>query len=210
MLSFFSYLPQLPMKHTQEAHPKKHFSEEETLDKVEHKIDRTMDKIMNQWFVHKFLSNKIVKDILNSHFANGINHSLQPYLKTIFTVIGRISLITWIVWIFSFLISLSGIGFMFSLWVGLGIRVLVYMLLSVVFSLLSLFMWIGMLRFKRRVPSLVVLWFAVTVVSLIVSLIPVGLYSYRSYGSFWWSFFKLLIILILLIVIMKNEHMFKN
>jgi hypothetical protein len=77
-----------------QPHQKKHFSEEETLDKVERKIDQNMEKIMKKGFVHKFINNKIVKDILGAHFVNDSNHKLQPYLKTIFTIVGRISLIT--------------------------------------------------------------------------------------------------------------------
>jgi hypothetical protein len=88
----FFYYP-LPMEQTQQ-HQKKHFSEEATLDKVEKKIDHNMEKIMNKGFVQKFLNLKIVKDILGAHFVNDINHKLQPYLKTIFTIVGRISLIT--------------------------------------------------------------------------------------------------------------------
>lgn len=194
----------------QQPHQKKHFSEEETLDKAERKLDEKMEKIMKKWFVHKFLNHKIIKDILASHFVTDINHKLPPYLTTIFTIVGWISLITWIIGIFSFLISLSGLGFMFSLWFGIGIRVLIYVLLAVAFSLLSLFTWIGMIRFKKRVISLAILGFAVSALSLIISLIPVGLYSYKSYGSFGWSFFNLLITFVLLVLILKNENMFKN
>ncbi len=82
------------MEKQNQPHQKKHFSEEETLDKVENRIDRNMEKIMNKGFVHKFLNYKIVKDIMGAHVVNDVNHKLQPYLKTIFTIIGRISLIT--------------------------------------------------------------------------------------------------------------------
>lgn len=49
------------MEHT---HQKKHFSEEEALEKVEQKLDQKMEKIMNKGFIHKFLNLKIMKDIL--------------------------------------------------------------------------------------------------------------------------------------------------
>ena len=198
------------MENTHQPHQKKHFSEEATLDKVEKKIDHNMEKIMNKGFVQKFLNLKIVKDILGAHFVNDINHKLQPYLKNLFTIVWRISLITWIIGIFWFLISLSGLGFMFSLGFGIGLRVLIAVLLAIAFSLLSLFTWIGMIRFKKRVISLAVLWFAVSAISFVISLIPVGLYSYKSYGSFGGSFFNLLITFVLLVLILKNENMFKN
>jgi uncharacterized RDD family membrane protein YckC len=192
------------------THQKKHFNEEATLDKVEKNIDHTMKKIMNTWIFAKILNHKIVKDILSSHVVNDVNSKLESYLKTIFIVVGRISLITWIIGIFSFLISLSGLGFMFSLWFGLGIRVLIYVILAIAFSLLSIFIWFGMIRFKKRVISLAMLWCAVSVLSLLISFIPVGLYSYRSYGSFWASLFNLLITLVLFVLLLKNQHMFKN
>ncbi|MEI7919693.1 MAG: hypothetical protein WCH65_05950 [bacterium] len=72
------------MEHT---HQKRHFSEEDALDKVEKKIDENMEKIMKQKFVQKFLDHKIVKDVLNSHFVAYINHAVQPYLKIIFSVV---------------------------------------------------------------------------------------------------------------------------
>jgi len=49
------------MEHT---HQKKHFSEEEALEKVEQKLDQKMGKIINKGFVHKFLNLKVIKDIL--------------------------------------------------------------------------------------------------------------------------------------------------
>lgn len=189
---------------------KKHFSEEAALDKVEKKIDHTMEKIMNTWFTAKFIHHKFVKNILNSHFIHDVNNKLQPYFTTLFTVVWRISLITWIIGIFSFLISLSGLGFMFSLWLGIGIRVLIYVLLAVIFSLLSLFVWIGLIRFKKRVISLSILSFSISGLSFLVSLIPVWLYSYRAYWNFWGNLFNLLITFVLLMLIIKNEHMFKN
>lgn len=201
------------MEQTQKAnqpHPKKHFSEEAALDKVEKKLDEKMGKIMKQWFVHKFLNHKIVKQILWSHFVSDINHKINPYLKTIFIVVGWISVVTWLIGIFSFLVGLSGLGFMFSLGAGIGIRVLIYVLLSLAFSLLSLFTWIGMIRFKKWVISLVVLGFIVSALLFILSLIPVGLYSYRSYGSFGGGLFNLIITFVMLVLVLKNESLFKN
>lgn len=191
-------------------HQKRHFSEEAALDNVEKKIDQKMEKLMKKSIFAKFMNSSLIKDLLASHLLNDINNSLHSYLKTIFVVVGRISLITWIIGIFSFLISLTGLWFMFSLWVGLGIRVMIYVLLAFCSSLLSVFIWIGLIRFKRRVLSLAILVFSVSALLFILSLIPVGLYSYRSYGSFWWSLFNLLITFVLLLLIIKNDHMFNR
>jgi len=189
---------------------KKHFSEEEALENAEKKLDENMDKIMKKWFVHKFLNFKIMKDILSSHIVNDANHKLHPSLKVLFTVLGWISVVTWLVGLFSFLVSLSGLWFMFSLWFGIGLRVLVYTIFALAFSLLSLFTWIGLIRRKKWVVSLIILEFFVSVILFIVSFIPVGLYSYKSYGNFGSWLFNLIITFIVLLLVIKNENMFKN
>ncbi len=188
---------------------KKHFSEEEALEKMERKIDEKMGKVMKQWFVHKFLNLKVMKDILGSHIVNDVNKKMHSYLKTLFIIVGWISLVSWIIGVFWFLVSLSGLGFMFSLGVGIGLRVLIYVLLALAFSLLSFFTWIGLIRMKKWVVSLVVLGFFVSALLFIISFIPVGLDSYRSYGGFGWGLFNLIITFILLILVVKNQDMFK-
>lgn len=97
---------------------------------------------------------------------------------------------------------------MFSLGFGIGLRVLIYVLLKIVFSLLSLFIGIGMIRSKKRLISLVILAFGISAVSFVVSLIPVGLYAYSSYGSFGGSLFNLIIMFVLLSLVIKNQALF--
>jgi hypothetical protein len=67
-----------------------------------------------------------------------------------------------------------------------------------------------MIRSKKWVKSLVILGFAVSALSFVISLIPVGLYSYRSYGNFGSSLFNLIITFIIVLLVVKNEHIFKN
>jgi len=189
---------------------KKRFNEEEALDKMEKKIDQKMERVMKQWFVHTFLNLKIIKDILASHIVNDVNHKLHSSLKTLFIVVGWISLISGIIGIFWFLVSLSGLGFMFSLGVGIGLRVLLYVIFAFVFSFLSLFIWIGLIRLKKRVVSLIILGFFVSLVLFVISLIPVGLYSYKSYWGLGGAIFNLIITFVLLMLVVKNQGMFKN
>lgn len=75
-------------------HQKRHFSEEAALDNVEKKIDQKMEKLMKKSIFAKFMNSSLIKDLLASHLLNDINNSLHSYLKTIFVVVGRISLIT--------------------------------------------------------------------------------------------------------------------
>ena len=79
------------MEHT---HQKKHFSEEEALEKVERKIDHNMEKIMNKSFFHRFLSHKYIKTILGYPMVEEANHKLAPYLKILFSIVGWLSLVT--------------------------------------------------------------------------------------------------------------------
>lgn len=197
------------MEEKKTVHHKKRFSEEEALENVEKKLDEKMDKIMSKWFVHKFLDLKIMKDILSSHIVNDANHKLRPSLSILFTILGWISVVTGIIGIFSFLVSLSGLWFMFSLWFGIGVRVLVYVLLGLSFSLLWLFTWIGLIRRKKRVVSLIILGFFVSAILFVLSFIPVGLYAYKSYGSFGGGLFNLIITFVLLLLVVKNDTMFK-
>lgn len=197
------------MKEKKIVENKKHFSEEEALENIEKKLDENMNKIMKQWFIQNFLNFKIMKDILSSQIVNDINIKVHDYLKNVFVILGWISVVTWIIGIFSFLVSLSGLWFMFSLWFGIGIRVLIYFLLGFSFSLIWLFTWIGLIRSKKRVVSLIVLGLLVSALLFVISFIPVGLYAYKSYGSFGSWLFNLIITFVLLLLVVKNEKMFK-
>ena len=80
-----------------------------------------------------------MKDILGSKVVNDANAKIVPYLKTIFLIIGWISVVSGIIGIFSFLLGLSGLGFVFSFGFGIGLRVVIYILIALAFSLLSVF-----------------------------------------------------------------------
>jgi hypothetical protein len=67
-----------------------------------------------------------------------------------------------------------------------------------------------MIRFKKRVISLAVLELFVTAVIFLLSFIPVGMYSFNSYGNFGGSLFNLILTAVLTILLIKNEHLFKN
>lgn len=186
----------------------KHFDEEAVLNKAASTLDQKMAKLTDKWFAQKFIALSWIKKILTSKFVRDINIKIQPYLKTIFTVVGWISLVAWIIGVFSFLVSLTGIGFMFSLGFGIGLRVLLYVLLAFAFALISLLIGFGLLKQKKRVVSLSVLWLLVSAVTFLLSFIPVGLYSYKSYGSFGSTLLNLVITFVIFVLIVINERMF--
>lgn len=197
------------MKEKKAGDKKKRFSEEKALENIEKKLDTIMNKITNIFCIQKFLDLKIMKDILSSHVVIDGNDKIQFYLKNLFLVLGWISVVTWIVGLFGFLVSLGGLWFMFGLWFGIGIHVLFSILLGFAFSLLWLFTWIGLIRSKKRVISLVVFWFFVSFLVLVLSLIPTGLYAYKSYGNLAGGFFNLITTFVLLLLVVKNQKTFK-
>lgn len=71
----------------------KRFDEEAVLDKAAYTLDQKMGKLMDKGFAQKFLALPWIKKVLTSKSVRDINIKLQPYLKTIFSVIGWISLI---------------------------------------------------------------------------------------------------------------------
>jgi len=189
---------------------KKRFSEEEALEKIEKNIDQKMEKVMKQSFITSFLHRKYITMILRSHFVEDINVKLQWWLRLFFSIVWRISLISGIIGVFWFLVSLSWLKFMFSLWFAIWFRVLVYVIFSLAFSLLSSMIWIGLIRHKKWVVSIIVLWLFISLCLFVISLIPVWLYSYASYGSIWSGLFNLIVTFVLFVLVVKNQEMFKR
>lgn len=190
------------------VHNVKKMFDENNLDAAEKKLDRNMDKLANIWRVQKLIDHKWMKDILNAKFVHDFNVKISPYLKTIFLVIGWISVISGIIGIFSFLLGLSGLGFVFSFWFGIGLRVVIYILVALAFSLLSLVCGIGMIKLKKRLPALIFIGFLVTVVALIISFIPSGFMLSAKYGSFGGSLLNLILSFVLVVIVFKNKELF--
>lgn len=163
---------------------------------------------MSKWFVRKFLDLKIMKDILASHIVNDANHKLKNSLKVLFTVLGWVFLVIWVAFILWSLFRLTQLWFAFSLWIGLWIYWFIYIISTLLFSLISLFTWIGMIRFKKWTISLIILLFVISVILFIITLIPVESY-YISYGNFSSGLFNLIITFVVLLLVIKNENMFK-
>ena len=97
---------------------------------------------------------------------------------------------------------------MFSLGFGIGLRVLIYIIIALAFSLLSVVCGIGMIKMKKWLPSLIFIAFLISVVSLVISLIPSGFMISAKYGSFGGSFLNLLLSFVLVVVIFKNKELF--
>lgn len=97
---------------------------------------------------------------------------------------------------------------MFSLGFGIGVRVLLYVLLAFAFALISFLIGFGLIKYKKWVISLAVLAVLVSAATFVLSLIPVGLYSYQSYGSFGGTLFNLALTFVIFVLIVVNERLF--
>lgn len=189
------------------VHNVKKVFDENNLDVAERKLDNSMEKLAHIWRIENLINHKLMKDILASKFVHDINVKIAPYLKTIFLVIGWISVISGIIGVFSFLLGLSGLGFVFSFGFGIGLRVIIYILVALAFSLLSLVCGIGMIKMKKRLPALVFIAFLITVLGIIISFIPSG-FMVTSYGSFGSALFNLILSFILVVIVFKNKELF--
>lgn len=194
----------------QHVHNVKKAFDANNLDIAERKLDRWMDKIAQFPRIQQLMELQIMKDVLASKFAHDFSAKIAPFLKTIFLVIGWISVISGIVGLFSFLVGLSGIGFAFSFGFGIGLRVIIYLLIALAFSALSLVCGIGMIRMKKRLPALIFLWFLVSLASLVISFIPSGFLVSTRYGSFWGSFLNALLSFALVVIVLKNKELFNK
>lgn len=192
------------------VHNVKKMFDENNLDVAEKKLDRNMDKLANIWRVQKLIDHKWMKDILGSKVVNDANAKIVPYLKTIFLIIGWISVVSGIIGIFSFLLGLSGLGFVFSFGFGIGLRVVIYILIALAFSLLSVFCGIGMIKMKKWLPSLIFIAFLISIVSIIISFIPSGFMVSAKYGSFWGSLLNLILSFVLVVIVFKNKVLFNK
>lgn len=188
-------------------HKVKKMFDENNLDAAERKLDNGMEKLAHIWRIEKLIGHKLMKDILASKFVHDANVKIAPSLKIIFLVIGWISVVSGIIGIFSFLLGLSGLGFVFSFGFGIGLRVIIYILVALAFSLLSLVCGIGMIKMKKRLPALVFIAFLVTVLGIVISFIPSG-FMMTSYGSFGSALFNLLLSFVLVVIVFKNKELF--
>lgn len=171
---------------------------EKNANDFEKKLDKKMDEFMKKWFLEKITNHKIAKDILWSKIINDINKYLQPYLKKIFLVMWRISIIGWVVGIFSWLGAL-GMLFRFNFWV----MFFLYTIITLVFSLLAIITWYGMIKFKKWVVLLVVVEFLLSCLSFLFILLS-------SNTNLWSAFFNILLSFLLTILLIKNKELFKN
>jgi hypothetical protein len=88
------------------------------------------------------------------------------------------------------------------------LRVTIYLIIAVVYALLSLLSGFGMIKMKKWLPTMALLSFLVSVVAFIWALIPSGFYASVSYGSFGSGLLNLIIAGLFFTIIVKNKELF--
>lgn len=152
-----------------------------------------------------------VQKVLASRPLQDIEERVHPYLNTILPVVGWISVVSGVVGIFLFLVSLTGIGYAFSFGGFIGIRALLFIIINnLTFSLVNFFNGIGLIRAKAWTPFTSFLCLAAGIGSFVVALIPSGFSESSSYGSVMGTFINLVLMFILFALVYKHRHGFTH
>lgn len=179
-------------KHTSKKHPKKDFSQQ---------LDDQVEKFATWRWVKKVVKNSLVASLLESSLMDSLNESVRPHFKTIASILGVLALIWGAMGILGFL---GGIG---SVLLGMyGGGMIVVALVGLVWSLLALIQWRGLLHMKTWVPYMVLVWFVWSMISIIINeIFWSSLIHYWRGGNYWVMF---IISLIVLFFILKNRDLF--
>jgi hypothetical protein len=183
---------------------KKKDPEIDPLDLLNEKLDINMNALVEKTVTTKVIENKTFKNIVNANLTESINQKLQPGLKNIFTIIARIYLTIWIIFILYSLILFNRIDQMYSWWFRASLHSLIFFFSS----LLIFFMGIWILKQKKWIIWLTIIGLMTSTIACLLSLIPSGNISFWIYENFWGNLFNVIITFILLIFLFKNKTMF--
>jgi len=186
----------------------KNFFDENNMDLIDIKLDVWMHRWMKLGLLEWLLNFSFIQNILHSSFVIETNAKIKSSLPIIFVVLWWIFVASGIVWVFSFLVQLTSVPFVFSFGFFVGIRVLLYILISFARSLLSILLGIGSIRRKVWLPFLTVVWCGLSLLALVVTLIPSGFYESVSYGTAGSSLMNLFFSFVLFVTVIKNKNIF--
>lgn len=165
----------------------------------EKQVDSKMDALMKKGFVEKFMHNNIISQIMHSSVMMQIDKALRPYFKTICTVIGWIAIVTGVLGLLGSLLGVGSFGMMTYWHAGTGMMLTIYMVLGVVSSVLSILVGRGLIKFKKRTLSVLLIVFLIACVMFIRGLIMTG----RGRGIV-----SLLLEFVFLLLALRNKDLF--
>lgn len=184
-------------------------------DKVSDETDKIVNKFLDEDFVSKFTNLEIVQTFFKNGMFLKLNSWFEKNIKIISQVIWWISIVAWILMLFSPLNLFLGIFWFFS------ITFFMYILLSAVWWLvIAVFTFINgiwLIRMKKWVSfSAVVLFLVSNWINIITQIfsftLPYNWYFYQYWKSFFWVLLWLALSLFISFtctcLILKNKEKF--
>ncbi len=165
-------------------------------------VDKKVDKIMTNLqkkltFVTKFMEFDFIKSILSSKIIEDSNKWVKENLETISKIIGRVVVVFWAIgvlttlWTMWVLIAYFGGGF------------IVLLLLNLIYILIGMLLWFGLIKMKKRVP------FFITLVVLVDLAYIIIIWSLSWFGNIP-SPRTVIFYIIFAIFVIKNKNLFNK
>lgn len=184
---------------------------------VSDKANDIVNKYYRESYVDKFLNLEIVKTIFKNNLFLKLNSWFESNIKIITQIIWWLWIISWV-----FLI-LSPLQLVLLIFTFLNPTYLIYILFNAIFwliiAIITFISWIGLIKMKKWVPFVTIIWFLVSslfsILSNILSL-SFPLYSYNMYYSrsiIWiiiWIAISIIISFTYTCLIVKNKDKFNN
>lgn len=169
------------------------------------KMEKTIDNLMSflqkkLTFVDKIIWLSFVKKILSSKIVEDTNKSIRDNLTTTSKIIWWILVVFGAIWFLTMLSTIWAIWFFFTyMWWWF----VILLLLNLVYVILWLLLWFGLIKMKKRVPFFITL---VVIIDLAYMLIALLLSSFSAVQSPW----MILFYVIFTIYILKNKDLFNK
>lgn len=168
-------------------------------DSFAKQVDSKMNDLMKNNFAEKFMHNSIVSKIMHSSVIAQLDKVLHPYFKTICAVIGWIGIITGVLGLLGTLLGVGSFGMMMYWHAGSGLRLTIYTILGVVSAALSILVWRGLVKFKKRTLSVLIIVFLLACLMFVRGLVMTGMGRWVA---------SLIIEFVFLVIALRNKDLF--
>ncbi len=180
---------------------------------LDEKVSMVVEKIYNENLVSSIENLEFMKKLVNSGFIKAINDFGKGWFKQVFVILWYIWIVMWAFTVITSILSL------FKFYNAHRYYILFY-LLTIVSSILYLVWWVGMVKFKKWYPFVVILSLLVNLSIQILSAFALKIiwgsayYGWAinvAYGSLLVSIaIGLWLWAIAFALILKNKALFKN
>jgi hypothetical protein len=148
-------------------------------------------------FVKKIMELDIIKKILSSWIIEDTNKRVKKNLEQISQVLGRLSVV------FGGIALLMSLSTMWRLFSYFGVSYTILMLLNIVYLVIWMVMWFGLIKMKKRVPFFVTFSVLVDIAYIIFASIFWGMRTVSSPRA-------VIFYIIFMIYVLKNKTLFNK